>query len=347
MTVLPVSGDRSLIRLLGRIDESRSPLAFDWTASGLEVRYKGSDLWAELEAPVSSPVMWMIVLCDGKPVTRFPVEEGKRFYPLILGMDAEHTRTVTLLKETQCMPAAPEATVLFHALKMDGSLQPLPEKKLTVEFVGDSLTSGEGSLAPIGNDEWITIWFSARANYAWIACDALNAEPRILSQSGFGVCWDWQHLEENNLYDGYEQIAGVLKGASAEVRGCGKAYDFSAKKADIVCIRLTTNDVNGMNQKNSLESDTPILTERVKDMIRKVRRCNPTAKIVWILPGTDSHPEIAANAVEACRQEGVKELYTFTLPDYTEAEMGARSHPNAVWNRKAGLLLADYLKTLL
>ena len=45
--------------------------------------------------------------------------------------------------------------------------------------------------------------------------------------------------------------------------------------------------------------------------------------------------------------EGVGQISCFALPDYTEEDYGARAHPNAVWNQKAGLLLADYLKALL
>ena len=85
------------IRLLGRLDPQQDPIALDWTGTGLEVQFRGSDLWIELEAPVRSPVMWMIVLADGCPVSRFPAEPGCRFYPLLLGMDPETDRTVTLL----------------------------------------------------------------------------------------------------------------------------------------------------------------------------------------------------------------------------------------------------------
>ena len=92
------------IRLMGRMDLTQSPLALDWTGSGMEFRFRGTDAWAKLEAPAAAPIMWMIVLADGQPVTRFPVEPGIRMYPLLLGLEAEQERTVTLMKETQCMP---------------------------------------------------------------------------------------------------------------------------------------------------------------------------------------------------------------------------------------------------
>ena len=334
------------IRLTGRLDPEQDPVALDWTGSGVEFRFRGTDAWAELEAPAAAPVMWMIVLADGSPVARFPVEPGIRFYPLLLGLEAERERTVTLMKETQCMPEFPEATVLARTLRIAGELTELPARERKIEFIGDSLTSGEGALAAKGNQQWVTPWFTARGNYSWYACEALNAERHILSQSGWGVCWDWEHTEKNNLSDAYEATVGVLHGAAAEARGCAKPWDFSRWQPDIVCIRLMTNDNNGMNMRNSLEEDRERLIRGGKELIRKVRGHNPGAKIVWILPGTQSRPELAAEAVRRAREEGVEELYTFTLPDYGPEDSGARDHPNAEWNRKAGELLGAYLRQI-
>ena len=139
------------IRLMGRMDPAQDPLAMDWTGSGIEFRFRGTDAWAKLEAPAAAPIMWMIVLADGQPVTRFPVEPGIRMYPLLLGLEAEQERTVTLMKETQCMPDSPASTVLLHSLRIDGELTELPKRDLKIEFIGDSLTSGEGALAARDN----------------------------------------------------------------------------------------------------------------------------------------------------------------------------------------------------
>ena len=345
-TTIPVTSANPNLRLLGRLDASRSPVALDWTGSGLELRFRGSNLWAELEAPVRSPVMWMAVLADGCPVARFPVEPGVRFYPLVLGMEPEQSRTVTLIKETQCMPDSPEATIFLHSLRMEGAMEPLPAYDMKIEFIGDSLTSGEGVLAPKDNPEWITQWFSAFANYSFIACRGLNAERRVLSQSGWGVCWAWDHNPAGSLPAFYDRIAGVLSGPAAEARGCQKENDFSAWQPDIVCIRLSTNDSGGMNTAGTFEKDRDTVVSGCLSFIRRVRELNPCAKIVWILPASDCHPELAAEAVSLAQQEGIRNLFTFTLPDYGPDECGARFHPNAAYNEKAGLLLASFLKSL-
>ncbi|MBQ9252769.1 MAG: hypothetical protein IJ188_09050 [Clostridia bacterium] len=347
MQTIAITPDTPRLRLLGRMDLTQNPLCLDWTGSGLEFRHRGSDAWVELEAPEKSPIFYMIVLSDGCPVVRFPVEPGVRFYPLILGMEADKERTITLMKETQCMPDSSAGTVKLHSLRFEGELLDLPSYDLRIEFIGDSLTSGEGALAPLGNEEWITPWFSARGNYSWYACQMLNAERRILSQSGYGTVWNYLHDEARNMAEGYEKIAGVMFGPEAEARGCQKPYDFSAWPADIVCIRLLSNDAGGMNHKQSFEQDHAPLVQGCLDLLEKIRANNPKAKIVWIKPDSGCHPEVADEAAELARQKGLQEIYTFALPDYHPEDCGARNHPNAAWNQMAGQLLGEYLKGIL
>ena len=244
------------------------------------------------------------------------------------------------------MPDSPEATVLLRSLRLSGELEDPPPRDMRIEFIGDSLTSGEGALAARNNEEWVTPWFTARGNYSWYACEALNAERSILSQSGWGVCWDWQHDPKNNMTDAYDATVGVLHGPAAEARGCGKPWDFASRPADIVCIRLLTNDLGGVGGGEHFERDRETVLRGCVNLIQKVRKANPAAKIVWIKPGTAFHPELAEEAVSLLREEGMDGLFTFTLPDYEEKDYGARAHPNAEWNRMAGKLLADFLRTL-
>ncbi len=334
------------VRLLGRMDAAQDPICLDWTGSGFEVNFRGGELWAELEATADAPDMWAAACVDGYPVARFMVEKARRWYPLVHGMDKTLSRTVTLMKETQCMPFAPEATVKVHGLRHDGELLPLPEPALRIEFIGDSLTSAEGALAPKDNTEWIPLWFTACGNYSHYACRELNAERRVLSQSGHGVCWDYLGNAEGNMADDYGLIVGRLKGEAAESRGCRKPYDFAAWKADVVCIRLLSNDVGGMKRLEKAEELTPALIDGAAGFIKKVRSCNPEAHIIWILPGSHSMPEIGVAAVERCRAEGMQKLSCFTLPDYGPDELGARSHPNAAYNERAGRILAGEIRKL-
>ena len=97
----------------------------------------------------------------------------------------------------------------------------------------------------------------------------------------------------------------------------------------------------------SPEEDLPLILAGGRALLEKVRANNPGAKILWILPGSAHHPEVAERIVAEAREGGMAELYTFVLPDYGPEDYGARQHPNAAWNVMAGRLLAEYLKTIL
>ena len=42
----------------------------------------------------------------------------------------------------------------------DGEFLPLPEPKYRLEFVGDSITSGEGTVGAVYEEDWISVFFS-------------------------------------------------------------------------------------------------------------------------------------------------------------------------------------------
>ena len=189
------------------------------------------------------------------------------------------------------------------------------------------------------------MWFSACANYSHYACRALNAERRVLSQRGHGVCWDWQFKKERNMADGYTKIVGTLHGPEADKRGLSKPYDFASWKADFVCIRLLSNDLCGMNSTGRAAEMTPVLRQACVDFVKKVLACNPTAQIIWIMPGS-TPPEFGVEAINQCLKDGLTGVSFFNFPNYTQEDMGARSHPGASYNERVGLLLADHIRSL-
>jgi len=339
--------DAALVQVHGRTTACREPLTLFWSASGLEMNLKAGELWVEFETDYSVHAQWVSVLLNGAHIGRFLLPKGRVWMPILHGLNPEKVNHIEIIRDVQAMPTDPDCILQIHALRTDGEFVPVEPKTMKLEIIGDSITSAEGSIGAKEETDWIAPLFCSARGYAFTTAKALNADLHVLSQSGWGVNWDWQHMEAHNMTDGYELVAGVLEGPAAEKRGCRKMNDFSAWQPDLVCIRLMTNDWNGIRERNSLEADREKVISGCERLIRKVRKNNPEAGIVWILPGSDSHPELAAEAVARLRREGMDRLRTFTLPDWGPEDFGARAHPNAAWNRKAGGLLADFLKTLL
>ena len=90
------------------------------------------------------------------------------------------------------MHGDPDHYLLLTGLRFSGGdFLPLPEPAYRLEFVGDSITSGEGAIGAAGEEDWVSPFFSAVNHYAQMTADALGAEWRIVSQSGWGLLSSW------------------------------------------------------------------------------------------------------------------------------------------------------------
>ena len=166
----------SNLRVLGRTTACREPLTLFWTGSGVECNVKASELWVEIEADYDSYEPWMSVVINGAYISRQMLEKGKKWICLFRNMNPEVIKNVKVLKETPAMPLDTAHCVQIHGFKTDGTFEALEDKAYKIEFIGDSITSGEGSIGAMQEQDWISMWFSTSNNYAVMTANALNAD---------------------------------------------------------------------------------------------------------------------------------------------------------------------------
>ena len=76
--------------------------------------------------------------------------------------------------------------------------------------------------------------------------DALSAEYRVVSQSGWGIVTGWDGIVENKIPPYYKQVCGLLTGERNASLGALEDYDFKAWQPDAVIINLGTNDATAI-----------------------------------------------------------------------------------------------------
>lgn len=348
----------------GRWNGETEPLTLFWTASGLEINVRAAELWVELHAEWSLHEPWYSFEINGEFFSRRMAKQGTERVCVFRGMNPGAVKNVRIIKDTQAMCADPDSVLQICALETDGVFEPVAPRALKLEFIGDSITSGEGDIGAGTEEDWISMFFSAQNNYAVMTGHAVNADIRVLSQSGWGVGCAWNNDPHGAIPPVYEAVCGLLSGAKNEALGAHRPNDFTAWQPDYVFINLGTNDCGAFSQPVWRDEKTgatfqnrgnPDGTFNPEDIARlqakavaflkTLRRCNPGAELVWIygMLGLELAPALEA-AVEAYKAE-TGDLHAAFLPLTNDLEnRGCRSHPGVGAHRTAASELTAYIK---
>lgn len=367
LQVQPLS-DLKHLKVHGRTTDCLSPLTLFWTGSGIEFNVKGSELWIEVEADYDVYEPWISMVINDVPVSRQMVAAGRSWICVFRGMNEEVVKNVQIVKELQAMSDDPDSILQIHAVKVDGTFLPVEDKPLKIEFIGDSITSGEGTIGAKTEEDWIPMWFSAINNYTRMTAKALDAEYRVLSQSGWGVLTSWDNNPHHNLPEYYEQVCGLLTGSKNEALGAFKPHSFDSWQPDVVVVNLGTNDgsafqspmwedeATGETYKQRLnadgtyhEADLHVFEKAAESFLKKIRENNKNAHIVWVygMLGIPMMPAIYRAVDAYIKNTGDQKVTVLQLPNMTDETAGARAHPGLLAHEEAAKALAGYLKGIL
>lgn len=356
------------LKVHGRTTGCLSPLILFWTASGIELNAKGSELWLEVETDYDMHEPWISVVVNGAFVSRQMLTAGRYWICIFRGMNENAVKNVKIIRDVQAMNPDPDCVLQIHSVKFDGEFLPVDEKKCKIEFIGDSITSGEGAIGAKAEDDWISMWFSALNNYTKMTADALNAEYRVISQSGWGVLTSWDNNPHFSIPQYYDKVCGLLTGEKNKALGAFEQNDFASWQPDIVVVNLGTNDggafnspewkdeVTGETHKQRLnddgsfnEDDVKAFEDAVLDFLIKLRHYNKNAKIVWVygMLGMPLMPAIYRAVDKYVKKTDDKKVSICQLPDTTDETVGARSHPGVLSHKRAAKVLAEYIRGIL
>ncbi|WP_151735232.1 SGNH/GDSL hydrolase family protein [Paenibacillus tengchongensis] len=357
-----------LLKIHGRTAGSLDPLTLFWTGSALEMNVTGSELWVEIEADYELYEPWISILVNSAPVSRVMVTAGRYWLCIFRGMNPAAVKNIRIVKDVQAMSADPACSLQLHAVKADGEFKPVGDKPYKIEFIGDSITSGEGAIGSVHEEDWIPMWFSAIHNYTAMTAEALDADYRVISQSGWGVLTSWDNNPHGNIPGGYGKVCGLLTGAKNEALGAQKDNDFTAWQPDAVVVNLGTNDggafyspgwkdeATGKTYKQRLnadgsfhEQDLAAFEEAAVRFLRQLRQYNRKAHIIWAygMLGIPMLPAIRRAAQAYTKETGDRKVTVFQLPDMTPETAGARSHPGLEAHRQTARELAGYIRGII
>lgn len=354
-------------KIHGRTDETQYPLPLFFNGSGIEVNVTGSELWIDLEVDCDSHEPWIWTSLNGAFMSRQMLLPGSHSLCLFRSMSPEAVKNMRFFRELQAMSEDDSCHILVKGFRSDGQFLPVADRPYKLEFIGDSITSGEGTYGAKEDTDWLAMYMGTSQNYARMVSDALNAEYRLFSQGGWGVLCGWDNDPRHNIPSRYEKICGLAGGAFNEGLGASKPYDFSWQP-DAIIVNLGTNDASSFNQPQWTDPDTgepfkqrknPDGSHNQEDIMRfeqgvidflvMLRRHNPASHIVWVygMLGYDLTFAIT-DAMNAYRKtSGDNNVAFLQLPNTTEETVGSHTHPGAKSHKRAAKVLTEYLAEIL
>lgn len=336
-TVSITSLTNEFVNLYGRnyFDLSKQAVKMEYTASGFEVKFYGTELKANLSMSGANYHSRMQVLVDGEMVdqteavvvnsnnaekTATPAGQkiinlnktNKTEYTLVSDL-TEGWHTVKVLKRTPARRGGEIMDAVYlHSVTTDGYLVKAPSQanQLKIELYGDSISCAYGNLN--NGDNMLDNNTNGLLGYHYLAAEKLGAQINIQAYSGWGIIcdtasnatWLWP-----NYYDKFTDLS--------------TSYDMSYD-ADVIVINLGTNDATYKGS-DFVDKFSTATVAWVKKLLAK----NSDAKVIlsYGMMGNDSRVISGYNkAVVQLKSEGYNDVYFL---EYPAANYDNSGHPGA------------------
>lgn len=340
----------------------KAPLPLFWTGSGIELVTDATELWLEVESTGYTGLLWLRAELDGVTVLRQAVEHGVSRVCVYQG--APNTRRrVQIFREQQPFPREPECVLFIRSVECDGDLFKLPPRPRKIEFVGDSVTAGEGLCGPATLLSGGPIVYSSQGNYALEAGKALDADVNLVALSGWGAAVSWDNNPDNVTPRVYREVCSVLPCPDGQAK-----WDFDAWRPDAVVIHLGNNDFFALKEAPHTDPVTGKVTRfrcgpdglpdrrsaeafkgAVYRFLATVRECNPAAHVVWAygMLGGLWRPYIEDTVAAYSLDTGDRNVSFLPLPPAKAEYAGSNGHPGALDHKAAAKVVAEHLGKVL
>ena len=208
-------------------------------------------------------------------------------------------------------------------------IRPTEKKKLSIEFVGDSITCAYGIEAKAPSEYFETKTQNFEKSYAFLASRELDYDYSVVCYSGCGI------ISTGNIMSQRYTKINYLSSSNNE-------WDFEKHHNDIIVINLGTNDFGYVW---GFRIDEYV--EKYADFLNLVREKNPDSYIICLL-GMMGCEDLFPLINEAINLSGDKKIYSYLLPaQRIEDGIGAEYHPNVVSHAKWGKLVAKIIKDVI
>ncbi len=274
------------------------------------------------------------ILVDGEIIADDVMSEKEKEVTLFSG-DRMKIAEITVIHLSEANNGAVGVKGIRVKSTAANPVNPVPEKDLKIEFIGDSITCAYGVEGLSSGESFKTTTENFMKSYAYLTAELLDADYSAVSYSGHGIISGYTSGEKNTdqlVPDFYENV-GKWQYA--------KPWDFSSAQNDVVVINLGTND-NSYLQNKPEGGDAEFIAGYV-EFLGMVRRCNPDAYIICTMGTMGGNDVVYPLIEEAVKQFGDEKVtcYESVTQNIQQDGVGSDWHPSAVTQQNSAYVLAD------
>lgn len=293
---------------LGRTVVKDDCLCAAWCNSGFAFNFIGTGFIISLGS-IAQTEIYVKIIVDNT-VYKFAVINGAE--KLMVENLKEKRHRVRVLRVTEGT-----VSLRFDLVTVVGNeprfMSPEIRTKRRIEFLGDSLTCGYGTLAPGTVSVYNTFEEDSTQAYAYLTAEALKAEARTICLSGKGMVCNCNGNREDY------RACNFFKTDDFE----GADHDFNAWQPDVLVVNIGTNDSWGGAKEDEFISESRKFAEFARSVY-------PKAQILWV--GGIYAPYYGDALKEMIRSLGGKDAgYHIMMLDSfcnNKDEVGGGGHPN-------------------
>lgn len=223
LTETTISAKDTLINYTGRIDSSENIRIF-WPGTAMKFSFVGTNASILLHDSKGENIFNIVI--DGQDPISFQLDNIKHWYAITDSLENK-THTIEIYKRTEWNHGS---TDIFQ-VKIKGKFTtPPPHKLRTIEFFGNSITTGYANEDFSGEDKPDGRKTNNYSAYAAVTSRALDADMICTARAGIGVMLSWFPLIMPEMYDRLDPEDSTSK------------WDFSKITPDVVVVNLFQND---------------------------------------------------------------------------------------------------------
>lgn len=346
------------IIFIGRTYLNENGLWMNFSGSGISFNTDSTKIILKLSGTKVDDV-------NSRPYISILIDDIRKDYAIdsinkIIELDLDKkTHNITILKRS-------ESSVSFVKIVdiMDCNFLLIKDKKrLKIEFYGDSLTCGFGTLSTNPNEKFQTVTESFLDSYAYLTAQSLNASYSAICVSGFPIYksrWN-EGFKIDSVADMFS-IADYDEKMDFETINYWNNLNYIP---DIVIINLGTNDCsyfdnesqwvkNLIEEYKSLENvyksdkflgELNNLKNKVKSFLDLIFKTYPNVKVIWALGLIEVSDYVFKAIDETLNEYNNVNLYNYHFDVMSKCnERGAVYHPSRRMHEIACKELVSYIK---